>query len=168
MKLDKVMEKLYLPSQDQILGGLNSNGQVHNVLRGAEQTFQLSQTIEASDAFRSDEGRGDESLGSPNHAHTSRDQEWAQELRRADERAHEMREKYQTLLQTHLQLEQQLKQVEGKIEARDNEIIRLSQLYQGGQNLDKLNLKYHQETNEKVVTKLQSQIDFLNSENHRI
>jgi len=65
-----------------------------------------------------------------------------------------MREKYQTLLQTHLQLEQQLKQVEAKIEARDNEIIRLSQLYQGGQNLDKLNLKYHQETNEKVVIKL--------------
>jgi hypothetical protein len=40
-----------------------------------------------------------------------------------------MREKYQTLLATHLQLEQQLKQVESKIEARYNEIIRLSNLY---------------------------------------
>lgn len=79
-----------------------------------------------------------------------------------------MRQKYQTLLQTHLQLEQQLKTTESKIEARDNEIIRLSQLYQGGQNLEKLNLKYHQETNEKVVTKLQNQVDFLNKENHRI
>jgi uncharacterized coiled-coil DUF342 family protein len=46
--------------------------------------------------------------------------------------------------------------------------MRLSSLYQGGQNLDKIHLKYHQETNEKVVAKLQNQIDFLNKENHRI
>lgn len=143
-------------------------------MRGAEQTFQLSHKIESSDAkdASSEMDRGEEQSmesGSPNRSGIrAKDQEWAQELRRADERAHEMREKYHTLLQTHLQLEQQLKQSESKIEARDNEIIRLSQLYQGGQNLDKLNLKYHQETNEKVVTKLQNQIDFLNKENHRI
>lgn len=86
-------------------------------------------------------------MGSPspnrNASNHAKDQEWAEELRRSDERAHEMRQKYQTLLQTHLQLEQQLKTTESKIEARDNEIIRLSQLYQGGQNLEKLNLKYH-------------------------
>lgn len=34
-KLDRVMEKLYMPSQDQIIGGLNSDGKLHNVLRGA-------------------------------------------------------------------------------------------------------------------------------------
>jgi len=62
----------------------------------------------------------------------TKDQEWAHELRRSDERAHEIRQKYQTLLQTHLQLEQQFTQVESKIEARDNEIMRLSSLYQGG------------------------------------
>lgn len=122
----------------------------------------MSQTLEHSDGkdLRSDEGgRGEESLGSPspNRGYDqAKDQEWAEELRRSDERAHEMRQKYQTLLQTHLQLEQQLKTTESRIEARDNEIIRLSQLYQGGQNLDKLNLKYHQNTNEKVVAKLQN------------
>lgn len=75
MKLDKVMEKLYLPSQDQILGGLTSTGQVHNVLRGSEQTFQLSQTIEASEGkeLRSDEGRSEASLGSPVRQSTSKD-----------------------------------------------------------------------------------------------
>ena len=41
-KLDRVMEKLYMPSQDQIIGGLNSDGKLHNVLRGATQGFQLS------------------------------------------------------------------------------------------------------------------------------
>ena len=34
-KLDKVMEKLYMPSQDQIVGGLNSQGVAHNVIKGA-------------------------------------------------------------------------------------------------------------------------------------
>lgn len=34
-KLDKVMEKLYMPSQDQIVGGLNSQGMAHNVIKGA-------------------------------------------------------------------------------------------------------------------------------------
>ena len=34
-KLDKVMEKLYMPSQDQIVGGLNSYGMAHNVINGA-------------------------------------------------------------------------------------------------------------------------------------
>jgi len=38
-KLDRVMEKLYMPSQDQIIGGLNSDGKLHNVLRGATQGF---------------------------------------------------------------------------------------------------------------------------------
>ena len=36
-KLDSVMEKLYMPSQDQIIGGLNSEGKVHNVLKGSQQ-----------------------------------------------------------------------------------------------------------------------------------
>ena len=34
-KLDKVQAKLYMPSQDAIIGGLNSHGQPHNVIRGA-------------------------------------------------------------------------------------------------------------------------------------
>ena len=33
------MEKLYMPSQDQIIGGMNSDGKLHNVLRGATQGF---------------------------------------------------------------------------------------------------------------------------------
>jgi hypothetical protein len=54
------------------------------------------------------------------------------------------------------------------IEVRDNEILRLSSLYTGGQNMEKLGMKYQQELNEKTVTKLQNQVDFLNKENHRI
>ena len=55
-----------------------------------------------------------------------------------------------------------------KIEKRDQEILRLSKLYQGGQNMDQLAQKYQQETNERNMQKLQNQVDFLNKENHRI
>ena len=44
--------------------------------------------------------------------------------------------------------------MEKHIEVRDNEILRLNELYQGGQNLEKLNRKYHQKTNEEAVQKL--------------
>ena len=35
-KLDKVQAKLYMPGQDQVLGGMNSLGLPHNVTRGAQ------------------------------------------------------------------------------------------------------------------------------------
>ena len=41
-------------------------------------------------------------------------------------------------------------------------------MYEGGQNLEKMNMKYLQETNEKIVNKLESQVDFLNKENHKL
>jgi len=34
--------------------------------------------------------------------------------------------------------------------------------------LEKLNLKYLQETNGRTVSKLENQVDFLNKENHRL
>jgi hypothetical protein len=34
--------------------------------------------------------------------------------------------------------------------------------------MEKINLKYHQELNEKTVKNLQSQIDFLNQENQKL
>ena len=52
-----------------------------------------------------DEGEHEDSIGSPSHNQPSslaKDQEWAHEMRRADERTNEMRQKYQSLLQTHL------------------------------------------------------------------
>lgn len=67
-----------------------------------------------------------------------------------------------------METESRIKKQESQIEARDNEILRLGDLYQGGQNLEKLNMQYQQDTNEKVTKKLANQIDFLNKENHRM
>jgi hypothetical protein len=54
------------------------------------------------------------------------------------------------------------------METRDVEILRLGQLYQGGQNNEKLSMQYNQDMNSKIVAKLNSQIDFVNKENHRM
>ena len=147
-KLDRVMEKLYMPSQDQIIGGLNSDGKLHNVLRGATQGFELNQNLAPNDPVTHDVdgGEGDESpIQSeryPNRGMTIKDQEWANELRRADERANELRHKYEEIVQAHLALEEKSRSLNESIEIRDNEILRLSNLYQGGQNIDQLAQKY--------------------------
>ena len=99
---------------------------------------------------------------------TIKDQEWANELRRSDERANELRRKYEELVQAHLAMEERLKSQDGAMESRESEILRLGKLYQGGQNMDQLAQKYQQETNERNMQKLQNQCDFLNKENHRI
>ena len=53
-----------MPSQDQIIGGLNSDGKLHNVLRGATQGFQLSQNLAPNESNGNEfnDGEGDESL----------------------------------------------------------------------------------------------------------
>jgi hypothetical protein len=57
-------------------------------------------------------------------------------------------------VQNHLAIEDKVKELTKSIEVRDNEILRLSSLYTGGQNMEKLGMKYQQELNEKTVTKL--------------
>ena len=134
------MEKLYMPSQDQIVGGLNSQGMAHNVIKGAQQNFELTGALNAQrvgGGELEDMGEGEESIQGSDVRNLGgtgqiRDQEWAKELRRADERATEIRSKYQELVQNHLAIEDKVKELNTAIEARDNEIIRLSSLYSGG------------------------------------
>ena len=66
------------------------------------------------------------------------------------------------------EVEGRLEGYEKQITLRDEEIKRLHNLYEGGQNLEKLNVRYVHETNEKTIAKLQNQVDFLNKENHRL
>ncbi len=64
--------------------------------------------------------------------------------------------------------EEQLEVLEKQVTQREQEILRLHNLYEGGQNLEKLNVRFVHETNEKTIAKLQNQIDFVNKENHRL
>jgi hypothetical protein len=63
-------------------------------------------------------------------------------LRKADERATEIRQKYEELVKSHNDSMERMKRQDSMIESRDNEILRLGELYQGGQNLPLLNMKY--------------------------
>lgn len=68
--------------------------------------------------------------------------QWAQEVRKADERC-------QTYHQNILELQQRLQNEQhftqdlaAKIKVRDEEILRLHELFQPAQNIEKLNLKF--------------------------
>jgi hypothetical protein len=41
-------------------------------------------------------------------------------------------------------------------------------LYEGGHNLETLNIKYTHECNSQTISKLSNQVDFLNKENQRV
>jgi chromosome segregation ATPase len=165
-KLEKVLSKLYMPGQDQIIGGMSSNGLPHNVIRGAQQTLEMNHGVNM------DGVEGEEEQSNHNHGASqelrAREQEWANELRRADERSHEVRQRCEDLKKANSELEARCKAQEQQIETRDVEILRLGGLYQGGQNNDKLSMQYSQEQNQKIVGKLNAQLDFLNKENHRL
>jgi len=77
--------------------------------------------------------------------------QWATEVRKADERGEQLQQIVQDLTNK-LNSEGQLtKELVGKIKVRDEEILRLHELYMPAQNLDKLNIKFQYEQNEQAV-----------------
>ena len=91
-------------------------------------------------------GEGEESPARFNSAPsggTLRDQEWANELRKADQRSQEIRLRCEQMQNSNSTLEQRIKTLEESVEVRDHEILRLGSLYQGGQNNERLTLQYH-------------------------
>ena len=64
--------------------------------------------------------------------------------------------------------EQRLKELESMIQERDREISRLNNLYMTTENLDKLNIEFTEKANGETISKLNSQLDYLNKENNRL
>ena len=153
-----------MPGQDQIIGGMSSTGFPHNVIRGSQQSIEMNHGLQMEHGGSPE----DEDEEMPSHPGGMRDQQWADELRRADERGNEVRLRCDDLKKANQDLESRVKQLEEGIEKRDVEILRLGGLYQGGQNNDKLAAQYNQDQNQKILGKLNKQIDFLNKENHRL
>jgi Tfp pilus assembly protein PilO len=52
------------------------------------------------------------------------------------------------------EVEERLETMERQLTVREEEIKRLHNLYEGGQNLEKLNVRFVHETNEKTIAKL--------------
>lgn len=93
---------------------------------------------------------------------------WAEELRKADERAAEFRNQARLYESKFRELENDLSMCRQKIDTWDKEIQRLSNLYEGGQTLPQLNVDYVSKQNKDTITKLNDQLDFVNRENHRL
>lgn len=93
---------------------------------------------------------------------------WAEELRKADERAAEFRNQAKLYESKFIELEGEITMHKMKIESRDKEIQRLNNLYEGGQTLPQLNVEYVSKTNKDTISKLNDQLDFVNWENHRL
>ena len=168
--MQKHLEKIYHPSNDKIIEGLsqfNENDST-NVLQGHEQSIEMTHLLQK---------QGQDAPSSINAAFSGLqiqdtvlvDQnQWAQEVRKADERCQTYHNAIQEL-QHRLASEQQFTQdLAAKIKVRDDEILRLHDLYQPAQNLEKINLKYQHEQAERAITKLQNQVDFLNKENIKL
>jgi len=63
-------------------------------------------------------------------------------MRKADERAEQYKKDVGEIARKKRDLEERFEFLEKSIAARDDEIMRLNSLYEGGQNLEKLNLKF--------------------------
>lgn len=94
--------------------------------------------------------------------------QWAQEMRKADDRCEQLNQILHQMQQRLAAEQKFVQELEGKIKVRDEEILRLHDLYTPVQNLEKINLKYQYEQNEQSVVKLQGQVDFLNRENEKL
>ena len=90
-KLDKVLTKTYMPSQDEVIEGLAVDIKEHNILNGTQQEFEITHPLAKQYNDISDVMRGDNSFVHERNNHreeiSKRNKEWAEELSKADERS---------------------------------------------------------------------------------
>jgi chromosome segregation ATPase len=95
-------------------------------------------------------------------------EEWARDLKIADERAQKFRDEIQRLQEDKKEMENKLLFLERQIQNRDNEIRRVQNTYLNTDNIEELKVRYQTDNMKLTVEKLNSQIDFLNRENHKL
>lgn len=154
-----------MPSADKVVDGLSKfDGEAgNNVLQGHEQAIDVVGGL-------ANRGDGPVHSAPPQHQEARLEEraQWAAEVRRADERCDMLTQANQEM-QARFAHEQAIcKGLVEKIKVRDEEILRLHSLYLPAQNLEKLNLKHLTQESERVVKKLEGQVDFLNKENEKL
>jgi len=93
---------------------------------------------------------------------------WAEELRRADERALKFKQDMAEADAIRMQLDSRVKELERAVSTREQEIQRLTLLYKGGQNFDSVKVSFDRQSAEAQISSLAKQNEFLNGENHRL
>lgn len=89
-KMDKVLTKTYMPSQDEVIEGLGMEIREHNILSGTQQEFEITHPLQKQYNDISEVMRGDNSFvqdrGLNREEVEKINKVWAEELSKADER----------------------------------------------------------------------------------
>ena len=116
-RLEKVLHKVYNPQAQDIVKGLRKDaGQQDNIVT-KRQEIQLSHVMQQID-------NNSQNID-PNRGDISQQSIWAEELRRADERAGKFRVELADSERRRQELQEQIKDSERRLTARDQEIARL-------------------------------------------
>jgi chromosome segregation ATPase len=95
-------------------------------------------------------------------------EEWANDLKIADERAQKFRDEIRRLEEEKKEMDNKILFLERQIQNRDIEIRRVQNTYLNTDNIEELKIRYQTDNMKLTVEKLNSQIDFLNKENHKL
>ena len=76
---------------------------------------------------------------------------WAEELRKADQRALLYKKDIEGMELARNEAEKKIKELIHQIDARDQEIHRLSLLYKGGQNFDSVKISFDKHKSEELA-----------------
>jgi hypothetical protein len=86
----------------------------------------------------------------------------------ADERVQIITKELALYRQFKDEAEARIKELELMVIQRDKEISRLNTLYMGADNLDKMNIDFIEKENSETISKLNSQLDYINKENNKL
>lgn len=97
-----------------------------------------------------------------------RDLEWAEQMRKADERTSSINRQLDEERTRVRDMKAELEVCQKAVENRETEVKRLSNLYEGGQNIDKLYQDYKEEERLRQIDNMDTQLNFLNEENTKL
>jgi len=168
-KLNEITEKIYGKNKKGIL---NNNANINKILFsesnfptntiGKKQEILLPKGhIEPSDFEFPKEMRN---LFKEIH---SNKEEWANDIKASDERTIKFREDIKKLEESNNNLLSKIEFLEKQMSYREQEIKRISGSYSTSDNIEELKIKYNADQLKMQIEKLNSQIDFLNKENHK-
>ena len=161
-KLNETLHKVYGDNSNNSLPGadklLKTNNRPINFI-GKKMEFEVSKNLENNLSL--EEMR--KLLESP---YINRE-EWANDLKAADDRVENFRTQYNQEKQKNEELLKGIEFLEKQISNRDLEIKRIHQSYNVNDNIEDIKVKYKYSNLEIQIEKLNSQIDFLNKENRQ-
>ena len=168
-KYEKILAKTYVSSQDEVVEGLNPDiyqrEETNVMVKGYNQKFEmnaplgkqtndLSQLVNEDSFHQNNQDNQFKTHSSGPVQDFIQAKKWVDELTKADERCQLYITQLDEAKLRKREVEERFQTLEKQLTIRDEEIKRLHSLYEGGQNLERLNIRYVHETNERTIAKL--------------